>query len=50
MFRIYMNGTLMESVRGYYRALEKAKKMKKLFCNSGEIVIEDEKGLPMDTL
>lgn len=45
-----MNGTFMESVRGYNRALEKAQKIKKLFCNSGEIVIEDEKGFRMDTL
>lgn len=47
MFRIFMNGTLMETVRGYNRALEKAEKIKKLFCKSGQVVVEDEKGFPV---
>lgn len=44
MFKIYMNGNLMETVRGYGCALRKAEKIKFLFCKSGEVIVEDEKG------
>lgn len=44
MFKIIMNGNVMETTRGFESALRKALKIKELFCKAGEICIEDPKG------
>ena len=50
MFKILMNGTVVESVRTYGSALRKAEKIKALFCKCGEVIIEDAKGRVLDRL
>lgn len=47
MFKILMNGNVIESVRLYGMAVKKAEKIKALFCKSGEVIIEDAKGRVM---
>ena len=44
MFKVIMNGTVVETTRGFESALRKALKIKELFCKVGEISIEDPKG------
>lgn len=50
MFKILMNGTVVETVRTFGNAVKKAEKIKALFCKSGEIIIEDAKGRVMYSL
>jgi hypothetical protein len=50
MFRIIMNNNVMDTCRTYSQALNKAKKIKKLFCKTYEVIVEDERGLIMDRL
>ncbi len=44
MFKILMNGTVVDSVREFGGAVRKALKIRELFCKSGVITIEDPKG------
>lgn len=48
MFKILMNGNVVETTRIYGSALRKAHKIKELFCKSGDITIEDAKGHVID--
>ena len=50
MFKILMNGNVIEQVRTYGSALRKAEKIKALFCKCGEVIIEDAKGRVMQRL
>ncbi len=52
MFRIMMNNTVMDTCRTYGQALEKAKKIKKLFCKKDtfDVCVEDKNGLVLDRL
>ena len=50
MFKIIMNGTVIETTRGFEAALRKALKIKELFCKAGEISIEDPKGYIIQTI
>ena len=51
MFRIIMNNNVMDECRTYGQALKKAKKIKKLFCQTTyEVIVENQKGLIMDRL
>ena len=44
MFKILMNGNVVEHVRLYGVAVRKAEKIKALFCKCGEVIVEDAKG------
>ena len=44
MFKIIMNGIVVDSTRGFEAAIRKALKIKELFCKAGEISVEDPKG------
>lgn len=46
MFRIVMNSTVMDTCRSYSQALNKAKKIKKIFCKNDtfKVIIENEDG------
>ena len=49
MFRIIMNNNVMDTCRTYGQALNKAKKIKELFCkNTYEVIVESEDGTIMD--
>lgn len=52
MFGIMMNNTVMDTCRTYGQALNKAKKIKDIFCKKGtfEVIVESENGLVMDRL
>ena len=52
MFRIIMNNNVMDTCRTYGQALEKAKKIKELFCKNDtfEVCVEDKNGLVLDRL
>lgn len=51
MFRIIMNNNVMDTCRTYGQALNKAKKIKQLFCkNIYEVIVENEDGTIMDRL
>lgn len=44
MFKIIMNGNIVETTRIYEIALRKAQKIRELFCKCGDVIIEDDKG------
>jgi len=44
MFKILMNGNVVETTRIYGIALRKAQKIRELFCKCGDVSIEDDKG------
>lgn len=44
MFKILMDGNVMDSARVYGSAHRKAKQIKKLFCKKGVVTIEDARG------
>lgn len=51
MFKIFMNNNLMDECRTYIQALEKAKKIKIIFCKKTyEVIVEDSQGRIMDRL
>ena len=51
MFRVVMNNNVMDTCRTYSQALNKAKKIKELFCrNTFEVIVEDSQGRVMDRL
>jgi len=51
MFKIIMNNNIMDECKTYFQALEKAKKIKELFCQTiYEVIVEDEKGFILDRL
>jgi hypothetical protein len=50
MFKIIMNGNIVEETRGFGIALRKAKKIKELFCKAGEVIIEDSRGYVIQRL
>ncbi len=51
MFRVIMNNNVMDTCRTYGQALNKAKKIKELFCkNTYEVIVESEDGTIMDRL
>jgi len=52
MFRVVMNNNVMDSCRTYGQALNKAKKIKKIFCKNDTftVIVEDSNGRILDRL
>lgn len=50
MFRVIMNGVIMEETKVFSIALLKARKIKELFCKAGEVIIEDSRGFVIQRL
>lgn len=49
MFKILMNGNIVDTCKTYGQALAKAKKVKSLFCkNTFDVIIEDSLGRVLD--
>lgn len=50
MFRVLMNNNVMDTCRTYSQALNKAKKIKALFCKKGtfDVFVESANGLVIE--